>query len=596
MDVLFVNSIDFLYNVEPHVGQLILRDILKTSYNVDCINFDYLNRIGEISYSNDFDSNISLIGDYILNIQPKVIGFYTICNSFVYAIQIARYIKNKDNSIKIVLGGPHASATALDCMEYFDFVDIVVNGEAELIITKLIDALLGSEDLSCVPSILYRFDSEIKETSKSRLLTDSEICDYVVYEYYPLIESNKQIIEMEGGRGCPFQCTFCSTSVFWGNKFRIKPIENIISEMKYLNELYGVTSFSINHDMFTSNLEYLEKFCTAMMEQLPEISWHCSSRLDLLEKSSINMLINSNCKSIYIGIESGSTQMQKRIKKNMNLEKVMCNIKYLIEKKINITASFIYCYPTETIEEFYETVAIIEQLYISKINMIQLHKFMPLPLTEETNRINEKLIFNESMIESSICSSEFTNSLKEFITNYPAVFLQYYSTPTEVSEQYKFFDLFIRSLIQVDKIWGVILRYFTGKHGLLRLYSILEAGLSDLIKSYSSIEMFKKESNDSIILLFNEFYFRSIVKIKCKNQNSNEYFIEEELIRYAEIKYNYLTNKYQEAEIYRFSIDIEYYLDNNLVKEDLCYLKIENINGKVVSTNLTQFHNLINII
>ena len=81
-ELVFVNAVYFNDDNNIHLGQFILRDILKKHYSIDCINFDLLNKNGAIKYKESFLENIKIMGEYILNLSPRVVGFYTICNAF----------------------------------------------------------------------------------------------------------------------------------------------------------------------------------------------------------------------------------------------------------------------------------------------------------------------------------------------------------------------------------------------------------------------------------------------------------------------------------------------------------------------------------
>lgn len=76
MDILLVNGIDYQVKISnPQIGQLILRDILKEKYTVECINFDYLAKKQEIVFKETIWENVKMFTEIILNISPKIVGF-----------------------------------------------------------------------------------------------------------------------------------------------------------------------------------------------------------------------------------------------------------------------------------------------------------------------------------------------------------------------------------------------------------------------------------------------------------------------------------------------------------------------------------------
>lgn len=94
MDVLFVNDVNFAFPTDSmYIGQNILLDILHDDYEVECINFNNLCRAGEIVFAQSLDENITLFCDYIVKKDPKVVGFYTIADTFITTVLLANEVK-----------------------------------------------------------------------------------------------------------------------------------------------------------------------------------------------------------------------------------------------------------------------------------------------------------------------------------------------------------------------------------------------------------------------------------------------------------------------------------------------------------------------
>ena len=77
----------------------------------------------------------------------------------------------------------------------------------------------------------------------------------------------RTVVLLEGGRGCPYNCTFCSTSSFWGGEFRIKPLDVLLNEMNKFNAMYGSTDFDIVHDLFTLDRQHIKEFCLLLIKE-----------------------------------------------------------------------------------------------------------------------------------------------------------------------------------------------------------------------------------------------------------------------------------------------------------------------------------------
>jgi len=105
-------------------------------------------------------------------------------------------------------------------------------------------------------------------TKKRELLTDLDMSPMPAYElidvnkYYAL--NNKMTLYI--GSGCPYNCSFCTTSIMWERTYRTKSPKRIISEIVYLKEKYGVTNFDFIHDNITANQKRVNEILDAIIE------------------------------------------------------------------------------------------------------------------------------------------------------------------------------------------------------------------------------------------------------------------------------------------------------------------------------------------
>lgn len=136
--ILLVSSIEMMEGNElPQFGQLILRKILSSKYDVELFNFDWMNTMGELCYFNTVRENIEAFSDYLLSRAPEVIGFYTLSDSFAMTCMVSKRTKEKNSEIKIIYGGPHATIVAKECLEGLPFVDVVATREGRKVFCHL---------------------------------------------------------------------------------------------------------------------------------------------------------------------------------------------------------------------------------------------------------------------------------------------------------------------------------------------------------------------------------------------------------------------------------------------------------------------------
>jgi len=576
IDLLLVDSIEFQKNCStPQLGLLSLKNLLNKKYSVEVINFDYINYGLEARiYEDSIDKTLENLEKYILDKEPKIIGFYTICSSFQYSLLLAERIKNQRPLSYVIMGGPHATVLSEEILSDFPFVDAICQGESELQIVDFIGALLQG-GFEKIPGAVYRLNGEVIKNKNSLLIPSDELKNYTVLddEWY---NTKRDEIVIEAGRGCPFACTFCSSSIFWGRRHRIKPVDDLINEMKYFGEKYGINIFSFHHDIFTANKKHLHRFCSRIIEEELPYNWICSSRLDVLDFETIELLAKANCESIFIGIESGSQSMQKKLNKNLNLQYGRQIIKCLIDNKIKITASFIYGFPHETLSEFKETVSMIEDLFIMKTYIVQYHLYFPLPKTPETDSIRDLLYFDESKIDTSIYRRGRINSkILDYIKNYPHLFLQYYTFNSEIRSRFIHIDLLVLIIFSFMDIYYHSIKILIETYGLIVLYERYER----LIHKYSLDLRFKTQLDSRELDVSS--YLDLIDEIRSHEFNSHFSIFYDELFSYENIICDYSLNNNKTEEIYSFDIDIVKAISLGIYKESQNMLKFSINNKKI---------------
>ena len=504
MDVLLVNGMDLSGTeaVTAHIGQHILKSILEPEFETKIISFDDLVRKKEFDIGDDPEKLIGKMADLILSQGTPVVGFYTICNTFHLVVRVSEVVKKRAPETFIFYGGPHATLTSKKCMETFNFLDLICLGESERSILPLMREIFGKREFDVVPGIVYRNNGTIKENPCAALLSDDELTKYTQYRLGNVAEFKKMRVTMEGGRGCPFECSFCSTSRFWKRKFRVKPADVLVKEMDKYFELYGQTDFAIQHDMFTANRKHITSFCNYLIEKGSPYVWRCSSRTDVLDKDLIDLMKKAGCLEIYTGIETGSDRMQRITHKNLKLENAVETIRWITEAGIKSIVSFIYGYPDETVDDFYQTLSMIRKIYLIGSIDIQLHKFFPLPATEECDKVIGRAYFDADTVDLSIFNRNVcSEKTLDLIKANKELFLQFYDFKSEVRTDFPYIEAMIMFLSSLEGSFPLTLREIIGRCDLLEFYRHNEEMFGGIFNSYRSTQSVMKLRGEFIEIL-----------------------------------------------------------------------------------------------
>ena len=154
-------------------------------------------------------------------------------------------------------------------------------------------------------------------------------------------------LNIETGRGCPYNCTFCSTKTFWNRKVRLKSIDRLINEIKYYDNNYSINNFGFIHDLFTARKQHIMEFCKKLVDLRLNINWTCDTRADTLDEEIVKLMAKAGCNRITLGVETGSDRMQQIINKNLTISKIKETIKLLDKYNIKMKICVMYGFPEE---------------------------------------------------------------------------------------------------------------------------------------------------------------------------------------------------------------------------------------------------------
>jgi len=433
-------------------GTLLLATILKQN-NIDVDIY----RFYKADKSLGFHSFVKETADNIISQKPKIVSFYCRCDCYLTDIIIAKRIKEFLPDTYIVFGGPQADVSAYDTLNEIPWVDFCCRGEGETTIYPLFSALLNDKDYSKINGLTYRsINSIIIENPVAPLINNLDSLPMIDFSLIPkesidYTVKNNLTTQIDVGRGCPFKCAYCSTSAFWQRKFRIKSATRVITEMKKINELFGLTTFTFSHDLFTASKKRVLEFTEALKNVNANFKWKCSSRIDTLDEETISAMAASGLTYVYLGVESGSERMQKLMNKNLKIEDVINIVSLLIKYNIDLTASFMYGIPEETEEDIEKTLQLVYVLYKLGVKKFQFHLCSINQGTPYYYKYFDKLTL-------SINSQDFTGDfgVKEcwdFIQEHIKLFSFYYEYKSEVREKFAKLNIYAMPTIKIyDKL------------------------------------------------------------------------------------------------------------------------------------------------
>jgi len=241
---------------------------------------------------------------------------YTMTSSAPRAYKLADEIHSRTNA-RVLIGGMHASAMPEEAAEH---ADQVVVGEAETIIVDIVEGRIAEK-------IVY---AKCLEN-----LDNAPLPDYSILKT-PCAEAN-----VMSTRGCPFRCSFCTTSRMY-HPYRERSIDSVIDELKYYKSL-GFKYMNFEDDNFTANKERAKEICRRMIaEGLTFKDTFFFGRVDMAkDEEMLELLQKAHFTYVLVGFESLNQAALDEVDKRQKLSDIVNCANALAKHKIRLIASFV---------------------------------------------------------------------------------------------------------------------------------------------------------------------------------------------------------------------------------------------------------------
>jgi radical SAM superfamily enzyme YgiQ (UPF0313 family) len=304
-------------------------------------------------------------------------------NQFPRALDIARQLRAAD--IPVVIGGFHASGCLSmlpklppDLQEALDLGITLYAGEAE----GRMDEVLRDVDAGKLKPI-YNYLSDMPEMAAAALpLLPREVVTRVAGHY----------TSFDAGRGCPFQCSFCTIINVQGRKSRYRTPDDVEAIVR-ANVPRGITRFFVTDDNFARNknweaildrliqLKEVEKFRIRLLLQVDTL---CHRIPNFIEKAA-----RAGCTAVFIGLENINPESLMGTKKRQNkIWEYREMLQAWRNAKVMTYAGYILGFPTDTPELIARDIEIIKKEL--PVDILEFFYLTPLPGSEDHKKLYMK--------------------------------------------------------------------------------------------------------------------------------------------------------------------------------------------------------------
>jgi len=309
--------------------------------------------------------------DEIVKAKPKVVGFTVYWTNTQLVLWMKNELKKRLPDTVFVAGGPSSQSEAKFLLENFD---VLVVGEAEKIIVSLLDSIENNTlDKSSFPIKLTQPFNERIDLNLHPIpnYSDFDTNDYKI--------PNGMISEFS--RGCVAKCTFCEETHFWN--FRQRGYLSLVDELEHLNKQFGFNGVWFVDSLVNGSLKELNAFAEEVVKRNLKIQWFGFARHDgRMDLEYLKLLKASGCVALQYGSESGSNKILSDMNKRVTKEEMEQNFIDGYTAKVEANTSWVIGFPTETTNDFIDTLTLIWRNRNSSIaNIISSTRFHMGPQT-----------------------------------------------------------------------------------------------------------------------------------------------------------------------------------------------------------------------
>jgi magnesium-protoporphyrin IX monomethyl ester (oxidative) cyclase len=423
---------------------------------------------------NDTVSRFGLTYDQIMERimawRPDLVGLSCIfSNQWPATRELAKRIKAADPDVIVVAGGGHPTFLSELCMEDAP-IDFIIRGEGEESFVDLLNRIRKGRALDGVDGLVYRDGDSIRTNPKVNLIED---LDSIAFPAHDLLDPKRYFksalpmgysmmsprnVPVVTSRGCPCLCTFCSSTHLWGKRYRTRSAPNVLRELDWLVDKFGIEEIKIQDDNLTVNKKRAMEMFQGMIERPYRLRWNTPNGIAVwtLDREMLTMMKDSGCYEMTMALESGNQKvLNDLIRKPLKLDKAREINRAARELGIFRLAYFIIGFPGETKEQIMDTIKFAREL---RLDLSVIFIYNPLPgseLFEECLRrgyITEKSFFEigNQYFSSVVDSDEWTaKELEtiirwEYLRNYLAIFRSPYLLGRMYYKAFRYHPSFVK--------------------------------------------------------------------------------------------------------------------------------------------------------
>jgi radical SAM superfamily enzyme YgiQ (UPF0313 family) len=265
--------------------------------------------------------------------------------------------------IKVILGGPHVSALPDEACRH---ADAIVLGEAEPVWPRVVDDLRNRALASAYDARRINFDLRHAPVPRFELLEPDRY--------------NRLTVQTQ--RGCPWLCDFCASSPLLTPRFKAKPVDKVISEIRRIKSIWRKPFVEFADDNTFANKAHGKRLLHALARE--DIRWFTETDISVADDSELlSMLRDSGCAQLLIGLEAPDGNALDGIEAKANWKAARADgyfdaIERIQSRGISVNGCFVLGLDTQDESSFSRVLDFVRE---SRLHEVQITIATPFPGT-----------------------------------------------------------------------------------------------------------------------------------------------------------------------------------------------------------------------
>jgi anaerobic magnesium-protoporphyrin IX monomethyl ester cyclase len=306
----------------------------------------------------------------VCGLKPRFVGISCFTPEFFNVIELSRRLKLELAS-PVIVGGVHPTLKPEDFFYGGSPVDYAVAGDGQEPLLEIVSRHgAGSSAPAAGAGIAHDQGTSAAAAAAPAEFTRYEempLPDYsqldMDFYTFPNISVARALV-LSGVHifttlGCPFHCTFCANRC---HRVKYRPIEHVLDELAMLKNRYGIDAFYIQDDTFMIKRPRVIALVNGLRDRKIDLLWAMETRVNLFDEEVAELIARNGCLQVDFGVESGSAEALKRMKKGVTPEQIRAAFDACRKHGIRSLANIMFNTPGETEEDVDATLEMLRRI------------------------------------------------------------------------------------------------------------------------------------------------------------------------------------------------------------------------------------------